>query len=128
VGGGGGGRDAPPPRPVLAMAFGDSLPRFVIGLIAMPGLRASARVVASAHQLAMLDLDARGGDVAIRGSYAERDDHRRAAIVARKAFLSVGIRVDDDGVRLRLFRLQRWLRERTRDVRKLVEVPGGAAR
>jgi hypothetical protein len=122
------GLEARDARPVLAMAFGDSLPRFVIGLIAMPGLRASARVVASAHQLAMLDLDARGGDVAIRGSYAERDDHRRAAIVARKAFLSVGIRVDDDGVRLRLFRLQRWLRERTRDVRKLVEVPGGAAR
>jgi hypothetical protein len=118
-------RDA---RPILAMAFGDSLPRFVVGLIAMPGLRASTRAVVAPHQLALLDLDARGGNVAVRGSYAARDGSRRGAIVARKAFLSIGIRLDDEGARLRLFGLQRWLREQTHDVRKLLEVQGEPAR
>jgi hypothetical protein len=109
---------------LLAILFGNSLPRFVVRLIAMPGLRASVRLVAAARQLALLDLDARGGNVALRGSYATRDARRRGAIIARKAFLSVGIRLDDEGARLRFFGLQRWLRDQTRDVGKLLEVPG----
>jgi hypothetical protein len=114
--------DASDARPLLAVLFGKSLPRFVVRLIAMPGLRASVRLVAAADQLAMLDLDARGGNVALRGSYAVRGAHRRGAIIARKAFLSVGLRLDDDGARVRLFGLQRWLGDQTREVRKLLEV------
>jgi hypothetical protein len=121
------GLEARDARPLLAIAFGNSLPRFVVGLIAMPDLNASTRLVATTHQLAVLDLYARGGDVAIRGNYAMRDAHRRGAIVARKAFLSVGVRVDDDGARVRLFGLQRWLREETREVKKLLEVREGAS-
>jgi hypothetical protein len=116
------GLEARDARPLLAIAFGNSLPRFVVPLIAMPGLHASTRLVLSAHQLALLDLDARGGNVAVRGSFAMQGAHRRGAVVARKAFLSVGIRLDDDGARLRLFGLQRWLRQETRDVKKLLEV------
>ena len=100
----------------------------VVGLIAMPGLRASTRAVIAPRQLALLDLDARGGNVAVRGSYASRDAQRRGAFVARKAFLSVGIRLNDEGAGLRLFGLQRWLREQTRDVKGLVELQGAPAR
>ena len=116
--------DASDARPLLAVLFGNSLPRFVVPLIAMPGLRASVRLVAAADQLAMLDLDARGGNVALRGSYAVRGAHRRGAIIGRKAFLSVGLRLDDDGARVRLFGLQRWLRDQSHEVRRLLEVGG----
>jgi hypothetical protein len=121
------GLEARDARPILAMALGDSLPRFVVGLMAMPGLNASTRVVAAPGQVALLDLDARGGNAAVRGSYASRGARMRGAIVARKAFLSVGIRLDDQGARLRLFGLRGWLNEQTREVRKLVEVQGGAS-
>jgi hypothetical protein len=101
------------------------LPGFVVGLFAMPGLHASARVVAAKHQLALLDLDARGGNAGVRGSYASRDIHRRGAFVVSKAFLSVGIGLNEQGTSVRLFGLTRWLREQTHVVKKLQEIQGG---
>jgi hypothetical protein len=116
------GLEARDARALLALAVGDSLPGFVVGLVAMPGLSASARVVAAAHQLALLDVAAQGGNVGIRGSYASRETRSRGAFVVRKAVLSLGIGLNDNGTWVRFFGLQRWLREQTHDVRKLLEV------
>jgi hypothetical protein len=38
---------------------------------------------------------------------------------------SVGLRLDDQGARLRLFGLERWLHDQTRIVHRALEVQGG---
>jgi hypothetical protein len=104
--------DARDLRPLLAVVFGNDLPKIALALTDMSSLRASARVVAAPDELALLDLDAHGGDLALRGSYAVRHRHRRGALVAKKGFVSVGLGIDDRGAHVRLFGLDRWLRRR----------------
>ncbi len=116
--------DARDVRPVLALAFGNDLSKFVVGVLDMPRLAASTRLIVGSHELAMFDLDARGGDVALRGSYALRENHRRGAFIAKKAFVSVGLRIDDQGSHPRFFGLNTWLRERTCGVKDLLEMAG----
>ncbi len=112
--------DARDARPILAIAFGHDLPKLVLSLTDVPHLRASSRVIVSAKEVALLDFDARGGDLALYGNYATRAKHRRAGIVVKKAFLSVGLRGDDKGVHLRFFGLNGWLRDRRREVDAIV--------
>jgi hypothetical protein len=81
----------------------------------------SARIAVGANRLALLDFGLGGGTVALRGSYAASGRHRRGAVIARKWFLSVGLRLDDDGLRLRLFGLDGWLRNERRAVLKLLD-------
>jgi hypothetical protein len=116
-------RDA---RPVLAILFGNDLSGLLVGLTDMPRLVATLELVAAARELALLDLDAHGGDLALRGSYAVREGHRRGAIVARKSFLSLGLRVDDGGSHVRFFGLKAWLRKQGCAARDLLGMPSAA--
>jgi hypothetical protein len=117
--------DARDARPILAILFGKELPGIAVRLTDVPLLTASVRLIATSHRLALLDLDAHGGDVALRGSYAENGPRRRGAVIARKAFVSVGLRLQEGGARLRLFGLEGWLRDQTHEVRSVLDVHDG---
>jgi hypothetical protein len=116
--------DARDARPFLAILFGNDFPKILVRVVDVPRLVASARVTVGADRLAVLDLDAGGGDVALRGSYAAIGGRRRGGVIARKCFLSVGLGLDDDGTHLRLFGLEGWLRGRRRAVVKLLDGQG----
>ena len=105
--------DARDASPVLAILLGDSLPRFLVGLTDMPPppRKRAARPRARAARPLRL-LDARGGDIAVRGVYVVRDDHHHhGAFVIGKGLLSAGLLVADDGAHLRFFGLEGWLRD-----------------
>ncbi len=116
--------DARDARPLLAVLFGSDFPKILVRITDVPRLVGSARLTIGANQFAILDLDAGGGDVALRGSYAATGTRRRGGVVATKSFLSVGLRVDDYGTHLRLFGLDGWMRDQRRAVMKLLEVRG----
>jgi hypothetical protein len=112
--------DAYDASPLLAVALGKDLPMIFAQMTRMPHLHASARLTVLAHRLALRGVDARGGDLALRGSYVVRGDHRRGAFVVDKGILSVGLRLSDvAGVDLRFFALDDWLRDETELVREL---------
>jgi hypothetical protein len=113
--------DARDARPLLAILFGSDFPKILVAITDVPRLVGSARLTVGANQFAILDLDAGGGDVALRGSYAAIGDQRRGGVVATKCFLSLGLRLDDDGTHLRLFGLDGWMRDQRRAVMKLLE-------
>jgi hypothetical protein len=117
--------DARDARPLLAMLFGSGFPKILVRLTDMPHLVASAWLSVGKGRLALLDINAGGGDVGLRGSYAIRGRRRRGAVIARKAFLRVGLRLDDDGTHLRLFGLDGWLHNQTREVVKVLGAPDG---
>jgi hypothetical protein len=106
--------DARDANPLLAALLRNDLPKAFSGLTSMPSLLASARLTVGAHQLALRDVDARGGDLALRGRYVVRGDHRRGAFILDKGILSVGLHLGDDGGHLRFFALDGWLRDETR--------------
>ncbi len=105
--------DARDASPVLAILLGDSLPRFLVGLTDMPRLHASAQLDLAPGLLVLSALDARGGDIAVRGTYVIRDDHDHGAFVNYTGLLSAGLRVADDGAHLHFFGLEGWLRDET---------------
>ena len=115
--------DARDARPLLAILFGKGFPKILVRLTDMPRLMASAWVTVGKDRVALLDIDAGGGSVGLRGSYAVRGRRRRGAIVARKSFLTVGLRLDDGGTHLRLFGLEGWLRNQTHEVTKVLYGP-----
>jgi hypothetical protein len=110
-------------RPVLALVFGDGFPKILVGLFDMPHLTASTHLVAGSQLVALLDLDAHGGNFGLRGSFASREGEHHGALVARKGFFSVGFELDDRGTHVRFFGLDDWLRERTRPAYELVTEP-----
>ncbi|MGZ3455680.1 MAG: hypothetical protein ACXVEF_39110 [Polyangiales bacterium] len=114
--------DARDARPLLAIVFENDLPKIVLRITDVPHLDASARLVVAPHELGLLDLDARGGNFALRGSYATRNGHRQGGVIVKKAFISVGLKLDDDGAHLRLFRLKSWLRNRNCQANALLEM------
>ena len=76
-----------------------------------PGLTASSHVLVSSDALALSDLHARGGDMAIDGVYVTKRNQRRAAFVVEKGIVSAGIElVNDEGPPVRLFGLDDWYR------------------
>ena len=102
--------DARDASPVLALLLGDSLPRFLVGLTDMPRLHGSAQLDLAPGLLVLSSLDARGGDIAVRGAYVVRDDHHLGAFVIEKGLFSAGLRVADDGPHIHFFGLEGWLR------------------
>ncbi len=114
--------DARDARPLLAVLFGSNFPGILVRITDVPRLIGSARVIVGTTRFAVLDLDAGGGSVGLRGSYAGSGDHRHGAVTARKWFLSVGVRLDDDGSHLRFFGLDGWLRGQRRAVMRVLEM------
>lgn len=105
--------DARDASPVLALLLGDSLPRFLVGLTDMPRLHGSAELDLAPGLLVLSSLDARGGDIAVRGAYVVRDDHHLGAFVIEKGPFSAGLRFADDGPHIHFFGLEGWLRDQT---------------
>jgi hypothetical protein len=112
--------DARDARPLLAVLIGEGLPGILVRVTDMPRLVGSARLTVGPDRLGVVDLTAGGGNVALQGSYAAIGHRRRGGVIARKCILSVGLRLEDDGVQLRLFGLDGWLRDRRRDVLQLL--------
>jgi hypothetical protein len=109
-------RDA---RPILAVLFGNDLPKVLVRVTDMPRLVGSARIAAGANGVSVLDLDAGGGAIGIRGNYVVAGRHRRGGVILRRNFLSVGLRLDDHGTHLRLFGLEGWMRDQRRAATRL---------
>ncbi|MDB4946187.1 MAG: hypothetical protein JWP97_5721 [Labilithrix sp.] len=99
--------------PILALALGNSLPKFVVGMLKASQLTGQARVSVAPGSAAILGARVRGGDVALAGHYVVAGDHVRGAVSVAKGPLSAGIRVDDAGTYVRLFGLESWMREET---------------
>jgi hypothetical protein len=114
-------RDA---SPILAMLLGNGLPKIFVGLTQMPHLSGAAQLTIGASNVALRDLDARGGDISIEGTYVVGRKHRAGAFVLGKGPLSAGFRLDDDGTHLHFFGLRSWLREETRASLRLIDDPG----
>jgi hypothetical protein len=105
-------RDA---SPVLAVLFRDTLPSFLAGLTHMPSFAGVTHVVVEPDTLVVSDLAASGGDLAVRGTYVLRTGDRAAAFVVQKGPFSVGVSLDDAGSHLRLFGLDHWYGDRSRE-------------
>ncbi len=114
-------RDA---SPVLAMLLGNGLPKVFAGLTSMPHLSGKARLTMGSRRFAIRDLDVRGGDIALDGTYVVQGDQRDGAFVVEKGPFSAGFHLDDQGVHLRLFGLEGWLRDSTRAALRLLDTPG----
>jgi hypothetical protein len=112
--------DARDAKPLLAILFEGDLPKIVRRLTDVPHLSASARLIVGPHMLGLFDLDAKGGNLAVRGSYAANAGEKRGALVVKKSFISVGVGVDNGGLHPRFFRLNRWLRNRSCGVAALL--------
>lgn len=95
--------------PILALAIGDSLPKFLTGLVRAPNLEAQADMSLAPHLVAARNVDARGGDLTLRGDYVVSDADRRGAFVVAKGPLSAGVKVGESGASVRLFNLGPWL-------------------
>ncbi len=95
-------------KPILAMALGKSLPKFVVGMLNAPELSGQARITVEPGRSAIRDLHVRGGDVVAYGDYVVRGDRVRGEVVVAKGALSAGVNVDDSGTYVRLFDLETW--------------------
>ncbi|WP_394822211.1 hypothetical protein [Pendulispora albinea] len=103
--------DARDANPLLAILLRDGPPKILGELAKMPRLVAAGRLILAPQHFALRRLDARGGDLAVRGLYAVKGEHRRGAFIVEKGVLSAGIRLDDEGAGVRLFGLDDWLRD-----------------
>ena len=102
-------------RPLLGAVLDSGLPKLLSGLVSMPRLRGRARLHFGPHVLQITDVEAAGGDVALRGAFGIHDDERRGAFVVEKGPVSVGLRLDDAGTHPRLFGLDGWLTNELRE-------------
>jgi hypothetical protein len=119
--------DARDASPLLAALLRNDLPKVFAGLTNMPSLLASARLTVGAHHLALRDVDARGGDLALHGLYVIRGDHRRGAFILDKGILSMGLHLGDEGSHVRFFGLDGWLRDEARAAMRTLEEGNDAA-
>ena len=106
--------------PLLAVLLRNDLPKIFAEMTHMKHLLALAHLTVGPHHLAFRDVDARGSDVSLRGSYVVRGEHHRGAFIVEKGVLSVGLRLPDaGGMDVRFFGLDRWLRNETERVLEL---------
>jgi hypothetical protein len=96
----------------------------VFGLTHLPHLLAVAQLGVDGSRVGLRDIDARDGDVALRGSFGIRGGHRLGAFTLEKGALSVGLHVDDSGLGVRLFGLSGWLARQEGAVLRLLDGQG----
>ena len=96
-------------RPLLGVVLDSGLPKLLAGLVSMPRLRGRATLHFGPHVLHVSEVEATGGDVALRGAFGIYDGTNRGAFVVEKGPVSVGLRIDDEGAHPRLFGLDGWL-------------------
>lgn len=110
-------------REVMAGIVRHAPPMIVRRLTEVPHFEAHARVSAAPSRIVVQNLDAHGGDIAVKGLVGIRREHHRGAFVVKKGFLSGGVRFDDAGAHAKLFGLDKWLRNETHEVMSLVGPP-----
>jgi hypothetical protein len=110
-------------NPILALALGNTLPKFLTGMMRAPQLSGQSRIVVEPGRVALLDAHVRGGDVEAIGDYVVRGDHQLGAFILSKGPLSAGVKLDERGTYVRLFALQRWHREEKRAALALFAAP-----
>lgn len=115
-------------NPILALALGNTLPKFLVGMMRAPQLSGQARVVVEPERMAVLDAHVRGGDVEAVGDYVVCGDHQLGAFVLSKGPLSAGVKLDERGTYVRLFALQRWQQDEKRAALALFAAPDAKAR
>ncbi len=98
-------RDA---SPILAVLFRDTLPKVLAPLATMPSFAARMRVTVQPEEIVLSDLDAGGGDLAVKGTYAVHGSDAQGAFIVHKGPLAVGINIDGAGAHVRLFGLDDW--------------------
>jgi hypothetical protein len=113
-------------NPILAIALGNSLPNFLVGMLKAPGLAGQARITVEPDRAAILDAHVRGDDVELAGDYVSRHGHVRGALTVAKGPLSAGVKLDDRGTYVRLFRLASWREEEKKSVLELFGPAGDA--
>jgi hypothetical protein len=111
-------------HPFLALALGNSIASNFVALAQMPNLEASARLHVDPARILVSSIDARGGDIWLRGLYGRNAGRTGGAFVASKGELSAGARLDNDGMHVHLFGLDSWLRGQTHEVLAAVNAPG----
>ncbi|WP_437591411.1 hypothetical protein [Sorangium sp. So ce1000] len=76
----------------------DVIPGWAAGLLSMEGLKASAKVSRAEGGIDFRLLEAKGGNLAIRGRLTKSDGRTaRGAFLVKSGLLSVGIAIDRDG-------------------------------
>jgi hypothetical protein len=108
-------RDA---NPLFAIAFEDDMPAILSGLTKMDHLSASGRVLADSDGVIFDDLDARGGDLRVHGSYARDHAARHGAFIVEKGPFGVGVELAAK-VSIHLFGLRPWLEGERRIVERV---------
>lgn len=98
-------------NPILAL--GDSLPKFLVGMLKAPDLSGQAEIAIEPGRMAIRDAHVRGGDVVLRASYVVAGDHARGALTVAKGPVSAGVKIDDAGTHVHLFNLDTWMKEET---------------
>ncbi len=115
--------DADDARPLLGVLLRDSVPAVLVDLVDTPHLDAYARLRFAPHGLVLSDVSASGGDVALRGAYALRDQDRHGAFIVEKGPFSVGLGLGKDGAKLRFFNLDAWLGAQVRTMKTKARTP-----
>jgi hypothetical protein len=110
-------------NPILALALGNTLPKFLVGMMRAPQLSGQSRIVVEPGRVALLDAHVRGGDVEAVGDYVVRGEQQLGAFVLSKGPLSAGVKLDDRGTYVRLFRLDHWHAEEKRAALALFAAP-----
>ncbi|HSO31130.1 MAG TPA: hypothetical protein VLT33_01405, partial [Labilithrix sp.] len=115
-------------KPILALTIQNSLPSFVVGMLKAPALSGQARISVESGRAAILGARARGGNVALAGSYVVAGANVRGALTVAKGALSAGVKFDDAGTSVRLFQLDSWMKEETSAVLRLFDEAGAKKR
>jgi hypothetical protein len=113
-------------NPVFALLFRDSFPLAFLPLTKIPALIANAKVHIGGGLVALQSATLHSDKFDMHGTYATRDDRRRAAFVAQRGSFSMGIRMDDDKVHLKLFGLHTWFLNYGAGVNRLILEPKSA--
>ncbi|WP_437898279.1 hypothetical protein [Sorangium sp. So ce124] len=98
---------------VMLLDAEDAIPGWAAGLLAMEGLKASAKVKRADGGVDFRLLEAKGGDLAIRGRLTKSDGQTaRGAFLVKSGLLSVGIALDRDGAGVHPLAGDDWVNEK----------------
>jgi hypothetical protein len=110
-------------RPFFALAFGDTFPKAWLALTSVPRLEAKGSIYVGDGLVAIQNAELHGTNVAMHGTYAKKNRHQRAAFIVERGPFSVGLRLDDQDLRLKLFGLRSWFQDHASTVNLLITEP-----
>jgi hypothetical protein len=87
-------------------------------LLNIPRLLASARLTMTGEHVALREVQAHGGTLAVHGVYVAQAHDHLGAFVVEGGPITVGLQLDPGGTHVRLFDLSGWLLQQEDDVAK----------